>query len=133
MYDEYDRDFKDDLREDNYTFLNLEEFSELTWVDGLLLRCQVSHYTGEKSTRQNENFDGLHGDFVTIDFEAAPYIRKKKRLPRQGEWIKINGRRYDVESVKNEMGVAKIVCSAYRQNTLRGSQQLGHISNFGYQ
>ena len=119
MYDEFDRGFKDDMREDIYTFVNVQEFSELAWIDGLLMRCQVSSYTGEKSTRQNENFDGLHGDFTVIYFDAAPYIRKRERLPRQGEWLEFNGRRYDIVSVKNELGVAKIVLTAYRQNTLR--------------
>ena len=119
MYDEFDRSFKDDLRADNFTYLNTDEFSELTWVDGVLMKCQVSHWTAEKSGRASDNYDGLHGDFTTIFFEASVYMKKRERLPREGEWIYINGKRYDVMRVKNEMGVAKVVCAAYRQNTLR--------------
>ena len=119
MYDEFDRSFKADMADDIRTFTNTAEFSQLTWLDGVLLPCQVSHYTAEKSGRMVENFEGLHGDFTTVYFNAAPYVRKRERLPRNGEQMHINGRRYDIVSVKNELGVAKIVCTAYRQNTLR--------------
>lgn len=119
MNDEYDRSFKDDLREDIYTFVNVNEFSELAQVDGVLMPCQITHYTGEKSARQNEHFEGLHGDFTTIYFRASTYMTKRERLPRNGEWLIINQKRYDVISVKNELGVVKVVCSAYRQNRLR--------------
>ena len=111
--------FKDDLAEDKYTFLNVNEFSELATVDGVLMKCQISHWTAEKSNRLTETFDGLHGDFTTIYFDADVYIKKRQRLPRNGEQIYVNSKRYDVVSVKNEMGIAKIVCSAYRQNVLR--------------
>lgn len=114
--------FKDDLREDIPTFLNVDEFSEPRDIDGVQMTCQVVHYTGDKSNRQNETFEGLHGDFVTIYFEAAKYTAERERLPRHGEWIYVDGKRYDVVSVKNEMGIAKVVCTAYRQNTLREPQ-----------
>lgn len=121
--------FKDDLREDKYVFLNVDEFAELAWVDGVLMRYQITHYTGDKSNRQNETFEGLHGDFTTIYFDAETYIGKRTRLPRNGEWIYVNGKRYDVVSVKNEMGVAKVVCTAYRQNTLREPQYRRYDEN----
>lgn len=129
MYDEFDRKFTDDLCEDKYTFLNVNEFSEYAEVDGVLMRCQIEHYTGkkatvgrylgEKSKRIGSAAEGLHGDFTTIYFDAETYIKKRERLPRNGEWVHINGKRYDVVSAENEMGVAKIECSAYRQNVLR--------------
>lgn len=119
--------FKDDLREDKYTFLNVLEFSEYREIDGVLMRCQVSHHTADKSSRQNENFDGLHGDFVTVYFDAETYIGKRSRLPRHGEWVWLDSKRYDVVSSKNEMGIAKLVLGAYRQNTLREPQ----IRRFG--
>lgn len=111
--------FKDDLADDIATFLNLEEFSELATIDGVEIPCQVVHYTADKSNRQNETYEGLHGDFTTVFFEADVYNDKRERLPRHGEQIKINSKRYDVVSVKNDMGIVKIICSAYRQDTLR--------------
>lgn len=130
MADEYDRGFKDDLREDKYTFLNVEEFSEYATVDGVLMRCQIVHYTADKSKRQDESFDGLHGDFTTLFFDAETYKAKRRRLPRQGEWLQLNKKRYDVASVKNELGVAKVVLTAYRQNTLR-PEQFRRGGNYG--
>lgn len=117
--DEYDRIFKDDLAEDIATFLNVEEFSEVATIDGVELTCQVAHHTADKSNRQNETYDGLHGDFITVYFDAEIYKERRERLPRHGEWILINGKRYDVVSSKNELGIVKVVCSAYRQDTLR--------------
>ena len=120
MYDEFDRTFKDDLADDIcQTFIDVDEFAELVWVDGVLIPCQVVHYTADKSNRKNETYEGLHGDFTTLFFNAAGYMRKRERLPRHGEEIYINGKCYYVVSVKNEMGMAKIVCSSYRQNTIR--------------
>ena len=129
MYDEFDCTFKDDVAEDIRTFLDVEEFSELADVNGVILRCQISAYTSEKSGRQNENYDGLHGDFTTIFFETAPYIKKRARLPREGEKIYINGKRFEVAKVKDEMGIAKIICGAYRQNTLSPKPFLGGRTN----
>ena len=111
--------FKDDLADDIATFLNLDEFAQTATIDGVELTCQVSSYTADKSNRQNETYDGLHGDFITVYFETALYNAKRERLPRQGEWILIDGKRYDVVSSRDEMGIVKVVCSAYRQDTLR--------------
>lgn len=119
--DEYDCGFKDDMNSDIATFLNVEEFSAMTIVDGVEIPCQVVHYTGDKSNRQNETYAGLHGDFTTVFFETAVYKKFRERLPRNGEWVEINGKRYDIVSVKNELGIVKVVCSAYRQNTLRSN------------
>lgn len=132
MYDEYDRLFKDDLKSDiSATFINLEEFSQLKWIDGVLIPCQVAHYTGESSSRQNETYAGLHGDYTTVSFEADNYTRKRERLPRNGEQIYLDGKRYDVVTVQNVMGVAKIVCTAYRQNTLRQKPFDGSSNPYG--
>ena len=111
--------FKDDIADDIATFVSCKEFAELTEIDGVLLPCQIMDYTAEKSGRQNENYAGLHGDFVTIFFPTAPYVKKRERLPRNGEWIMVAGKRYDVISVKDELGVTQIICAAYRQNVLR--------------
>lgn len=132
MYDEYDRTFKEDVAADNHdVFINLTEFAEYRWIDGVLIPCQIVEWTADKSNRQNETYGGLHGDFTTFYFEAACYTRKRERLPRHGEWIYVDGLRYDVVSVKNLMGIAKIVCSAYRQNTLRQQPFDGSVDPYG--
>lgn len=112
--------FKDDLREDIGVFVNVTEFGELREVDGVIMPCQMIASTGAKSNRLTDNYDGLLGDFVTLYFRAETYIKKRGRLPRRGEWLYVNDKRFDVESVTNQHGVAKVVLSAYRQNKLRG-------------
>ena len=112
--------FKDDIKDDLQEFVELTEFAELIKLDGLILPAQMIHHTAEKSGRQTENYAGLHGDFTELYFMSEPYKLKRERLPRNGEWIFINDKRYDVISVTEELGIAHVVCSAYRQNVLRG-------------
>lgn len=107
--------FKDDLKADITTFLDLDEFGELADVDNVILPAQIIKYTAEKSTRQNETYPQLFGDFITIYFRAETYLLKRKHLPKKNEWIWINGVRYDVESSQVEFGICKLVCAAYRQ------------------
>ena len=111
--------FKDDLKADIATFLELEEFGELITLDGVILPAQLSKHTAEKSQRLTQTFDKLHGDFSTIYFRAETYLKKRARLPNQGEWVWLNNIRYDVVSSENQAGVAKLTLSAYRQSTLR--------------
>ena len=110
--------FKDDLKADIATFLDLDEFAEFVTIDKVILPAQVIRHTAEKSARLTENFAGLHGDFVTVYFAAEPYYKKRQKLPRHGEWIYINGTRFDVVSAQEEFGIIKVVCSAYRQQKL---------------
>ena len=121
---------KDDIAADiRDVFINLTEFSDWHTVDGVIIACQVSHWTADKSNRQNENYGGLMGDFTTLHFKTADYTGKRERLMRHGEQCYFDGRRYDVVSVKDDMGVAKVVLSAYRQNVLRSG---GMADVYGY-
>ena len=110
---------KDDLNNDLQTFLNADEFAEFANVDGVLIAAQISRHTTEKSERLTEQFDGLHGDFITIYFKAEPYIKKRSRLPKKGELCYVDDVRYGVEFAENQAGICKLILSAYRQNTLR--------------
>ena len=110
--------FKDDLKDDIKTFLDLDEFAEYVRIDGLILPAQIEYHTAEKSARQSENFAGLHGDFVTIYFASEPYYKKRQKLPRFGEWIYVNDKRYDVESANEEKGIIRVECAAHRQQKL---------------
>lgn len=94
-------------------FIELEEFAERVTFNGVELSAVLMRHTAEKSARLAETFDGLHGDFATIYFKVEDY---GKPLPHQGEWALINGRRYDVMSSEEEMGMAKLICAAYRQS-----------------
>lgn len=111
--------FRDDLRDDLNVFVESEEFAEFVTLDGIYLRAQVNAHTAQKSGNEKYNFEGLHGDFVTLHFKTADYCGKKQRLPRHGEQVWVNNVRYDVESCEDQLGIAKLVLTAYRQNTLR--------------
>ena len=111
--------FRDDLAADIPIFVETDEFAAEADVDGVLMPVQLTARTADKSNRQNETFAGLHGDFTTIYFPTLQYTAQRERIPRHGEWIYINGKRYTVESARDELGITKVVCSAYRQNTLR--------------
>lgn len=108
--------FKDDIASDNLeVFLNVEEFAEYVDINSTILKAQVQYRTEEKSSRQNEIFEGLHGDFVKIFFRTADYIGKNQNLPNQGSYVHINKKLYRVLTCKDEMGITQLCVSAYRQ------------------
>lgn len=121
---------KDDIADDISTFVRASEFADLTWIDGVLLPCVVDEKTAEQSARQNETYAGLHGDYVTIYFPTAPYVKKRERVPRNGEWVTVGSKRYDVVSSRDEHGITILICSAYRQNILR-EKPFGNVDPYG--
>ena len=97
-------------------FVELEEFAEEVTIDGVTLKAQKLSSTAEKSARLSEQFDMLHGDYVTLYFKAQDYLAQKKRLPHHGDWVVIDGqKRFDVLSCEEQLGICKLVLSAYRQ------------------
>ena len=111
--------FRDDLKDDLNIFVESEEFAKFVTLDGICLRAQVTGYTNQKSGNRNLNFEGLHGDFATLYFKTADYCNKKSRLPKRGETCWLDGVRFDVESCRDDCGIAKLELAAYRQNVLR--------------
>lgn len=110
--------FKEQLKEDHGVYLNIEEFGEYWEVDGVLMKVVLQQSTEAKSGRVSENFEMLHGDFAELYFETAKYLKKKKRLPKYGDYVKIGERRYNVVQAKDEQGITYLKLDAYRQNNL---------------
>lgn len=110
---------KDDVVADIEIFLELEEFGEEITIDGVKLIGVISTYTQEKSARLTETFDGLHGDWQEIYFRTEDYCAVKKFLPKHGDWILVNNKRFDVVSSTDQCGIAKLLVSAYRQSLPR--------------
>ena len=108
--------FKEQLAADLDIFVEIDEFAELVMIDGVTLRAQKLSHSAEKSQRLSEQFDGLYGDFVTLYFKRDDY---NKKIPIHGQSIVVDGRRYDVLSSAEELGIVKLVLSAYRQPSLR--------------
>ncbi len=111
--------FKDDIKTDLDIFVDVTEFGELIDINGVICKAQLMSHTAQKSARLTETFDKLHGDFSELYFITGPYVKKKKKVPKQGDWLWVNGRRYDVVYVENELGITHITLSAYRQGVNR--------------
>lgn len=118
--------FKDAIYADLDIFVETDEFAEIISIDGIELPAQVIKSTQEKSQRLQEQFDGLHGDFVTIYFKAEPFLTARGKLPAKGDWILLANKRYDVIFSQEELGIIKVEASAYRQPTPR----LGDLRRF---
>lgn len=110
---------KDYLDGDFMTFINAGEFAEEIELDKIKIMAVVEHRTAEKSGNQNLNYPGLHGDFVEVYFKVSEYEVERQRLMKQGEICYLNGKRYTVEEITNEQGMAHLKLSEYRQNTVR--------------
>ena len=100
-------------------FVELEEFAEMVDVDGIELPAQLMTQSKERSKLVRDQFPRLEGDFTELFFQADFYSAIKKRLPRVHELCYVNGKRYDVISCENELGMAHLILAAYRQPTLR--------------
>ena len=92
-------------------FLNLDGFAEMHNLDGTELPAVVStSKTRPKSGSVGRNYDGLHGDFATVNIRKADF----PRIPKQGENIRLDGKRYTVEECRDNMGMLHMVLTAYR-------------------
>ena len=111
--------FKDYLPGDMEEMLNLDVFGEEILIDGVNLKAVREYSTNAKSGNRNLNYPGLHGDFVEIFFRVSDYIESRQRLMRHGEICYLDNRRYTVEEITDEQGMAHLKLSAYRQNTVR--------------
>lgn len=92
-------------------FLNLDEFAETHTLDDTELLAVVSRDSSTKrSGISSRNYDGLHGDFATVNFRAEDFARR----PKQGENIKLDGHLYKVDTCNVSMGMVTLKIGAYR-------------------
>lgn len=108
---------KEYLSGDMLTMLNLDEFGEKIEMNEVELQAVLESTTKQKSGNRNLNYPGLHGDFLEIFFRIEDYISEEKQLMKQGEICYVNGKRYTVESVTDEQGMAHLMLAEYRQKT----------------
>ena len=106
--------FRKAIDADIEIFMNLEEFGETHNVNGLLIPCILQKYTAEKSGNSSQNFEGLHGDFMTLHFRTILI----DPLPHEGESIRIDENRYTVDNVEDMIGVTRLILSSYRGRRL---------------
>lgn len=92
-------------------FINPDEFAETHTLDGTELLAVVSRDSStHRSGTSGRNYDGLHGEFITVNFRAADFAR----TPKQGENIKLDGKSYKVDSCNVAMGMVTLKIGAYR-------------------
>lgn len=89
--------FKDFVRNDMKTFVNAEEFADMHNVDGREIHAVIEATDEENPLAYAE---GLSIVRKTAYFDAADLWF----VPVQGMKIKIDGVRYDVQKVSDEMG-----------------------------
>ena len=115
--------FKELLSEDAAVIFEIEEFAEYIQLDNVILKASLNRSTEPKSGNEKQNFDGLHGDFAKLFFKTSDYVKKRGRIPKNGEYVylakgKFN-KRYRVINSEDDLGVTCLTISAYRQNVLR--------------
>ena len=123
------RTFKDDMRRDHKTFLELDEFAEIIDLNGVKLRAQYVWVSGERQkpdlAHKSEGYyvhPPLHsptipGELLSLTFRAKDYLREKERLPKNTELVYVNGSRFYVKTMQEEFGLASLTLEADRQNT----------------
>jgi len=104
--------FKDIIRGDiHQTFLNIEEFSDVHVINGVEMPCQMDEIEQiEREKRFNQNMDGVFVQQRLIYVAASDY----GPLPKQGQIITVDGRRYTCEDAVDEYGVYSITLEANR-------------------
>ena len=120
--------FKDYLQRDIATFLNIKEYGEEVELDGVKLLAVVIKHTGKTkpeniSQKHDEYYihPQLHGieligEYTTIYFRSADY---KRAVPKQSEFIRLDGVRYKVEESKTEYGITRLDCTTERMQQPR--------------
>ena len=102
--------FRKAIDEDLEIFVNLEEFGEEHEINGQIIPCVFQRLTKEKSGNESRNFDGLHGDFMTLHFRTILI----DPLPHEGESIRIDGKRFTIDNVEDMIGMTRMILSSYR-------------------
>lgn len=105
------------LSADMLMMLNLDEFGEKIMINDVEIQAVTEETTKAKSGNRQLNYPGMHGDFLEVFFRIEDYVTEEKKLMRHGEICYVNGKRYTVESVTDEQGMAHLMLAEYRQKT----------------
>lgn len=100
-------------------FVETEEFAEEIEIDGVRLPAQMMPISKARSELVRDSYPKLEGDFVELYFRTQDYTETKKRLPRYSEWCFVNGKRFEVISSQDDLGICHLVLASYRQPVLR--------------
>jgi len=104
--------FKDIIRNDiNDVFLNLMEFAETIVVNGKEMRAVIDDMeAAEKQKSAVSDMDGIYTKRTVLYVSAYEF----GLLPRQGEYITVQGKGFIVAEALSESGIHKITMEANR-------------------
>ena len=121
--------FKESLAQDWSVFINIEEFGEIIEIDEIKLPAILIEHTGNLD---KENVASKHdayyihpelhnqpliGNFVTVYFKTADYVKARSRIPKHTEFSYINGVRYQIAESIDSAGITRLTATADRMNT----------------
>lgn len=106
--------FKDYVADDlTSTFLNAEEFASAHTLDGIEVVCIVQdvNISDDMTTKVAGYAPDLYGDAKTIN------IRKEDldEVPVYGQLVELDGERYEVINVADDMGMLTITVTGNRR------------------
>ncbi|MGO4540370.1 hypothetical protein [Paenibacillus sp. 2TAB19] len=100
------KSFKDFVRDDVGTFVNLNEFADMHTVDGREVRVLIDDYTEDEhplSYAEGVSVVQKKAFFIAADFTFRP---------REGIFMMIDGKSYLVRRVSDEMGLYVVLLEA---------------------
>ena len=95
-------------------FFNNRELGRLHVLNGVILPSTERRWTGRLTNRQSEDYDGVHGEQVTLMFRAEDFCRKTYRLPKEKERVRLDGAWYDVMRSSEEYGCCRLELASQR-------------------
>lgn len=102
--------FTEAIDKDLEIFVSLDEFAEIHEINGYEMNSVFQESTSAKSGNASRNFDGLHGNFQSLYFKRCDM----EKIPQEGESIRVDNRRFTVESSEDQKGIVKLELSSYR-------------------
>jgi hypothetical protein len=129
--------FKESVAQDWTTFINLNEFAETIEIDDIKLSAVIIKNTGDVknsniASKHDEYYvhpeihnEPLYGEYITVFFKTADYVKERGQIPKNLEFSRINGKRYKVITSKDEMGITRLDCGAERAPTPKMSRLPG--------
>lgn len=104
--------FKDTIKKDIETFLNIDEFADRHELNGREIVCLVDKdVTDEAKVSVRNPLEGVFDNTLTIYVKSADLERE----PVEGEIFRLDKELYVVASVSSEMGMFTIVAEAKQQ------------------
>lgn len=103
--------FKNQLMVDvKGTFLNLDEFSDMHEINGVVMRCQIDNNEQIEREKRQPGGDGIYRNQKLLYVVAEDF----GNMPKQNSLLKLDGKVYIVKDAISEQGIYSITVEAHR-------------------